>query len=66
MPIMNPEKEMKVVQFIQSYGMASYGNWSLMLMSTIKNGLPEIYSTLDNNKSYTCIELYNIIAENVI
>jgi len=54
----------KVNKFIEKYGVACGGNWSSMLMSTIKNGLPDVYTKMED-RSYKFEELYTIIEENL-
>ena len=51
--------------FIKKHGVACGGNWTAMLMYTIKNGLPKIYKAMDDDKEYSYEELYKILAENI-
>ena len=56
-------ESVKVARFIKKYGIACGGNWTAMLMYTIKNGLPKIYEAMDDDKEYSYEELYKILAE---
>lgn len=40
------------------------GNWAAMLISGIKRVLPEVYATMDDNKSYNTFELLELIEAN--
>ena len=59
------EEGKKIAGFIKKYGIACGGNWTAMLMTTIKHGLPKTYEAMDDNKEFTYEELYKILAENV-
>ncbi len=54
---------MTVGEFIKKYGVACGGNWGAMIMTAIKNGAPELYDSLDDNKEYDMIELFDLIEE---
>ena len=52
-----------VADFVKKYGTACGGNWSAMLMSAIRNGLPYEYKKLNDDKAYEFGELFDIIAK---
>ena len=55
----------RLQSFINKYGIACGSNWAHMVMQSIKNGLPEVYESLDDKKEYTLDELETIIKENI-
>lgn len=55
---------MSVQEFISKHGIACGGNWSQMLMSSIRRGLPKVYSKMVD-RPYEFEELMAIIKENV-
>jgi hypothetical protein len=61
----NMTESKKIAMFIKKHGVACGGNWTAMLMYTIKNGLPKIYKAMDDDKEYSYEELYKILAENI-
>ena len=53
-----------IYEFINKHAFACGGNWAAMLLSAIKNGLPEVYDNLDADKNYSFAELYKILENN--
>lgn len=52
----------KVVEFVKENGLACGGNWTQMLMSSIKRGAPNVFSELPD-KSYEFSELVDVIKD---
>lgn len=46
--------------FVNEHAVACGGNWGQMLMSAIKNGLPDVYAGLED-REYEFVELVEII-----
>lgn len=62
----NPkDNEQAISDFIKKYGVASGGDWGRMFMSAIKNGMPNVHAKLSNTKSYSPVEMWNIIEKNL-
>lgn len=54
----------KVLQFVREHAVACGGDWTAMLMSAIRDGMPEVWATMQP-REYTFVELWNIIEENL-
>lgn len=57
----NDYLDKKVAEFVHKHGVACGGNWAAMYMWAIKNGMPDVYDSMDGRRSYSEIELYRII-----
>lgn len=57
----NAYLDKKVAEFVHKHGVACGGNWASMYMWAIRNGMPDVYASLEDHRSYTEIELYRII-----
>ena len=55
----------RVGAFINKHAVACGGNWGAMVMSAIKNGLPDVYAKLEDGREYEFVELCEIIANNL-
>jgi len=55
----------KFTAFVQTYGIACGGNWSATLLSAIRQGLPEVYKQLKDDKDYSFCELVEVIKDNL-
>ena len=53
--------DIKIKELVKTHGIACGGNWTAMLMSAIRNGLPEIWKKLDHNKEYEFTEVWDIL-----
>jgi len=59
-----------IADFVKQYGVASGGNWAVMLMSAIKNAAyqeggkwQKLYNSMDPDRSYQFDDLYLLIAK---
>lgn len=57
----NEYLDKKVAEFVHTHGVACGGNWASMYMWAIRNGMPDVYASLEDHRSYNEIELYRII-----
>ena len=55
---------MNIQEFIKTHGITCGGNWSQMLLSAIKNGLPKVYEKMED-KEWEFEELIKIIKTNI-
>ena len=61
----NEQKSERVALFVKEHGIACGGDWSAMLMSAIKRGLPETFKSMED-KEYEFFELLEIIADSTV
>lgn len=54
------EQDKRYSEFIKTYGVACGGNWTAMLLSAIKNGMPDVYAKMES-RNYEFVELLKII-----
>lgn len=56
---------MTMGEFIHRYAVACGGDWGAMFMSAIRNGLPDVYAEMDDNRAYTVVEMADIIEAHI-
>lgn len=61
---LNQDKSKLVTAFVKKHAVACGGDWTSMLLSAIRYGLPDIYKSMPD-KEYSFIEVWNIISDNV-
>jgi hypothetical protein len=61
---MEADKDILVVDFVKQHAVACGGDWSAMLMSAIKSGLPEVFQKMED-RSWSFVELFEVIKQHV-